>query len=78
MEYQGQGWLDATGASKAIYAQSESAANVTCQICGMEVDEKSPLTSVYKGHTYYFCNNNHKAIFDASPEKALQMAAANK
>jgi putative intracellular protease/amidase/YHS domain-containing protein len=78
MEYQGQGWLDATGASNAIYAQSESTAKVTCQICGMDVDEKSPLTSVYKGHTYYFCSNNHKAVFDASPEKALQIAAANK
>jgi YHS domain-containing protein len=44
----------------------------------MEVDEKSPLTSVYKSHTYYFCSHDHKAIFDASPEKALQMATANK
>jgi putative intracellular protease/amidase/YHS domain-containing protein len=75
MEYQGEGWLDATGASNAIYAQTR-AASVTCQICGMEVDEKSALTSVYKGHTYYFCNNNHKALFDASPEKALQLAAS--
>jgi len=78
MEYQGQGWLDATGASNAIYAQANSSTNVTCQICGMDVDEKSPLTSVYKGHTYYFCSNDHKAVFDASPEKALQMATANK
>ena len=78
MEYQGQGWLDATGASNAIYAQVQSTTNLTCPICGMDVDEKSAPTSVHKGHTYYFCSNDHKAVFDASPEKALQMAAANK
>jgi putative intracellular protease/amidase/YHS domain-containing protein len=78
MEYQGQGWLDATGASNAIYAEAQPTSGLTCQICGMEVDEKSPLTSIYKGHSYYFCSNAHKAIFDASPEKALQMATANK
>src|ERR1700752_58734 len=75
MEYQGQGWLDATGAANAIYAEVGTTASVTCPICGMEVDEKSAPTSAYKGHTYYFCSNDHKAIFDASPEKALQMAA---
>ena len=78
MEYQGQGWLDATGASNAIYAQVQSTANLTCPICGMDVDEKSAPTSIYKGHTYYFCSNDHKAVFDASPEKALQMTTANK
>jgi putative intracellular protease/amidase/YHS domain-containing protein len=74
MEYQGQGWLDATGASNAIYAKVENNAGGTCLICGMEVDEKSAPTSVYKGHTYYFCSNDHKALFDGAPEKALQMA----
>jgi len=78
MEYQGQGWLDATGASNSIYAQAASGTSPTCQICGMEVDEKSALTSVYKGHTYYFCSNDHKAMFDAAPEKALHLAAAEK
>jgi len=78
MEYQGQGWLDATGAANAIYAEVGTTASVTCPICGMDIDEKSAPTSAYKGHTYYFCSNDHKAIFDASPEKALQMAMANK
>ena len=78
MEYQGQGWLDATRASNALYAEAQPSSELTCQICGMEVDEKSPLTSIYKGHTYYFCSHDHKALFDASPEKALQMATANK
>ena len=72
MEYQGQGWLDASGAANAIYADSR-ATGLVCQICGMPVDQKSALTSAYKGHTYYFCNSNHKATFDAAPEKALQI-----
>ena len=76
MEYQGQGWLDATGASNAIYAGIETNGGGICPICGMQVDEKSAPTSLYKGHTYYFCSNNHKTLFDASPEKALQMAAS--
>ena len=76
MEYQGQGWLDASGASNAIYAGIETNANGVCPICGMEVDEKSAPTSSYKEHSFYFCSKNHKALFDASPEKALQIAAS--
>jgi putative intracellular protease/amidase/YHS domain-containing protein len=75
MEYQGQGWLDATGASNAIYAEQEHG-GLACEICGMPVDEKDALHSEYKSHTYYFCSKGHKATFDAAPEKALQMAAA--
>jgi putative intracellular protease/amidase/YHS domain-containing protein len=75
MEYQGQGWLDATGSSNAIYAEADTT-GLVCQICGMPIDEKAALTSVYKGHTYYFCNRGHKSTFDAAPEKALQMATA--
>jgi putative intracellular protease/amidase/YHS domain-containing protein len=76
MEYQGQGWMDPSGAANAIYAQS-IVTGLVCQICGMPIDEKSALTSIYKGHTYYFCTIDHKAIFDAAPEKALQLAAAH-
>jgi transcriptional regulator GlxA family with amidase domain/YHS domain-containing protein len=76
MEYQGQGWMDPSGAANAIYAQS-IVTGLVCQICGMPIDEKSALTSIYKGHTYYFCTTDHKATFDAAPEKALQLAAAH-
>jgi putative intracellular protease/amidase/YHS domain-containing protein len=74
MEYQGQGWLDASGAANAVYAKTP--AGIVCEICGMPVDAKTALTSVYKGHIYYFCNHDHKAAFDAAPEKALQLATA--
>ena len=41
-------------------------------ICGMEIDEKkAPLSSTYKGKTYYFCAKGCKAAFDKQPEKAL-------
>jgi YHS domain-containing protein len=33
----------------------------------MEIDRS--LSSTYKGKTYYFCVQEHKRIFDASPEQ---------
>lgn len=73
LEYQGKGWMDSSGAANASYAKAP-AAGLVCVICGMPVDAKTALSSVYKGHTYYFCNQGHKDTFDAAPEKALQMA----
>jgi transcriptional regulator GlxA family with amidase domain/YHS domain-containing protein len=75
MEYQGKGWMDATGADNAIYALAP--AGPVCPLCGMAVDAKTSPASSYKGHTYYFCSTNHKALFDSAPEKALQLAAMN-
>jgi putative intracellular protease/amidase/YHS domain-containing protein len=72
MEYQGKGWMDASGAANAIYAKAVE--GIVCKICGMSVDPKATLASAFKGHTYYFCSQEHKAIFDAAPEKALQLA----
>lgn len=37
----------------------------------MQVDPKTAPKSVYKGKTYYFCSQDHKAMFDAAPEKWL-------
>jgi len=71
LEYQGKGWLDASGAANAIYAKAPG--GNTCVICGMTVDPKTDPNTVYKGHTYYFCSENHKALFDKGPEKALQL-----
>ncbi len=38
-------------------------------VCGMQVDEKTTATSVYKGTTYHFCSPGCKKAFDAAPEK---------
>ena len=73
LEYQGQGWMDSSGAANANYATAPS--GLVCVICGMPVDAKTALNSVYKGHTYYFCNQGHKDTFDHDQEKALHVAA---
>jgi putative intracellular protease/amidase/YHS domain-containing protein len=65
LEYQGQGWLDPS--SNSEYAAFKQTANhPLCAVCGMEPD--ASLSSSYKGKTYYFCVQEHKRIFDASPE----------
>jgi putative intracellular protease/amidase/YHS domain-containing protein len=69
LEYQGKGWMDP--ASNAVYLRAavSTAEHPLCPICDMEVDSKTAPKSVYKGKTYYFCSADHKAQFDAAPEK---------
>lgn len=71
LEYQGKGWMDP--ASNAVYLQTavSSDEHPLCPVCGMEVDPKTAPKSVYKGKTYYFCSEGHKAQFEAAPEKWL-------
>ena len=39
-------------------------------VCGMTVDRHAGTpSSVYRGHTYYFCSEGCKARFDAEPER---------
>ena len=38
-------------------------------VCGMAVDEKSGLSSEHQGKSYYFCSENCRKTFAASPEK---------
>ncbi len=71
MEYQGQGWMD-PGAN-AVYAKAlvSTDEHPLCPVCEMEVDRATAPSSVYKGKAYYFCSGDHKATFDAAPEKWL-------
>jgi YHS domain-containing protein len=46
-----------------------------CPICGMTIDEGMSPKVVYKGKTYYFCMDSHKALFESAPEKVLKMMA---
>ena len=71
LEYQGQGWLDAK--SNSIFAVKP--AGDICAVCWMQVDRKIALSEVYKGQTYYFCMDQHKATFDAKPEKFIEPLA---
>jgi len=73
MEYQGRGWMDASGASNATYAKARS--GMVCPICGMTIDEGMSPKLAYRGKTYYFCMDSHKALFESAPEKVLKMMA---
>jgi len=68
LEYQGQGWMNAD--SNQIYAASpvSTAEHPLCPVCGMDVDLKTAPRSVYKGTTYYFCSDDDKKTFDATPD----------
>jgi transcriptional regulator GlxA family with amidase domain/YHS domain-containing protein len=67
LEYQGQGWLNPNSNSEFAGPIKQTADHPLCAVCGMEIDRS--LSSTYKGKTYYFCVQEHKRIFDASPEK---------
>ncbi len=69
MEYQGKGWTDAS--SNDAYAKAFVSTNEhpLCAICGMDIDRAKSPKSVYKGKTYFFCSDGHKAQFDEAPQK---------
>ncbi|HVT97539.1 MAG TPA: DJ-1/PfpI family protein [Acidobacteriaceae bacterium] len=67
LEYQGRGWLNPSSNAEYAGPIRQSANHPVCPICGMDVDRS--LSSTYKGKTYYFCEREHKQVFDASPEK---------
>lgn len=71
LEYQGTGWTNP--ASNAVYLQAavSSDGHPLCPVCDMQVDQATAPKSVYEGRTYYFCSEDHKQLFDASPAKWL-------
>jgi transcriptional regulator GlxA family with amidase domain len=72
MEYQGQGWKNPD--SNAVYAKVHSSTDQhpLCAVCERNVDPETTIKSVYEGKTYYFCKKQHKAAFDAIPEKFVR------
>jgi putative intracellular protease/amidase/YHS domain-containing protein len=69
LEYQGKGWMDA--ASNSEFAVKPS--GDICAVCWMQVDRKTALAEVYRGQTYYFCMDSHKAAFDAQPDNFIDL-----
>jgi YHS domain-containing protein len=71
LEYQGEGWMNAD--SNQTYATSlvSTPEHPLCVVCGMDVDPKTARKSVFKGATYYFCSEDDKKTFDATPEKFI-------
>lgn len=71
MEYQGQGWMDPNSNAAYLRAAVSTDDHPRCPVCSMEVNPTSAPKLVYKGKTYYFCSDGHKAQFDAAPDKWL-------
>lgn len=74
LEYQGQGWTDPN--SNGIYARRivSTAAHPVCLVCGMEVDPATSPRSTYKEKVYYFCSEEHRVLFDKTPETFVEGA----
>ncbi|HEU5180447.1 MAG TPA: DJ-1/PfpI family protein [Candidatus Polarisedimenticolia bacterium] len=76
MEYLGDGWKNP--ASNQVYAvqRASTPEHPLCPVCQMEVDPSSggTLKSVYKNSPYYFCSQEHKALFEKSPGSFLTPA----
>ena len=71
MEYQGKGWMNADSNEAYAKIPVSTDEHPLCPVCEMEVTPGGSLKSVYKGKTYYFCMQDHKKAFDASPDKYL-------
>jgi putative intracellular protease/amidase/YHS domain-containing protein len=67
LEYQGQGWKDAR--LNAVYGRATASTpeHPLCPVCDMDVDRR--LKSRYKGTTYYFCGEEHKELFESTPDR---------
>jgi len=72
LEYQGQGWTNPD--SNQLYATTpiSTAGRTVCPVCGMNVDRATASKSVYEGKTYYFCSDDDKKTFDATPDKFVK------
>lgn len=70
MEYQGEGWMHPE--SNAVYAEVRTSENnrPLCAVCSMDIDP-AIAASIYKGKSYYFCSQDHKAQFDSAPERLV-------
>jgi len=46
-------------------------------VCGMSVDDKSPLRSTHAGQTHVFCSATCKARFDKEPARYATPVTGN-
>jgi len=78
MEYQGEGWKDASGAANSAYATVKIRPGFEEDpVCGMEI-KKGDLKADYQGATYYFCMESCRQRFLKSPAAFLGPAPARK
>jgi transcriptional regulator GlxA family with amidase domain len=67
LEYQGQGWLDPQSNQAYAMRPRSTDRHPLCAVCDMDVAKATAPTSRYRGRTFYFCMEAHKALFDAQP-----------
>jgi transcriptional regulator GlxA family with amidase domain len=68
LEYQGQGWMNPDSNQAYAARRVSTDQHPLCAVCDMDVDPSMSPKSSYRGHTYYFCMDAHKTLFDASPD----------
>src|SRR4051794_9780938 len=71
MEYQGEGWMNPDSNQTYATLPISTAEHPLCIVCGMDVDPKSAPKSMFHDTTYYFCSQDDKKTFDASPDKFI-------
>jgi putative intracellular protease/amidase/YHS domain-containing protein len=69
LEYQGEGWKDAS--LNAVYGQRavSTPEHPLCPVCDMDADKR--WKSQYEDVTYCFCGEAHKELFDSAPERFI-------
>jgi transcriptional regulator GlxA family with amidase domain/YHS domain-containing protein len=67
MEYQGHGWLNPNSNQEYTKSRVSTDEHPVCPICQMDADLS--LKSVYQGRNYYFCSQDHKELFEKTPDK---------
>lgn len=74
MEYQSQSWRYENSNTAYRNPPSPRPGFALCQVCWMEVDPKTALSSLYQGKHYYFCMLQHKQLFDSAPQRFLNVS----
>jgi transcriptional regulator GlxA family with amidase domain len=69
LEYQGLGWMNADSNQAYAKRRVSTDEHPLCAVCEMDVDLASSPKSEYQNHTYYFCMDAHKKLFDARPDR---------
>ncbi|HLI96197.1 MAG TPA: DJ-1/PfpI family protein [Candidatus Baltobacteraceae bacterium] len=74
MEYQSNAWKREDSNAAYRNPPAPRPGYALCTVCWMEVDPMTALSSVYHAKRYYFCSPDHKALFDAAPQRFLNVS----
>lgn len=74
MEYQSKAWQNEDSNTAYLNPPAARPGFARCPVCWMEVDAKTSLSSTYHGKHYSFCSPDHKQLFDAQPQRFLNVS----